>query len=98
MECHLINGTSFSLDISLVKLYAFRATNKETYQKFNKIIINGPGDVFDMVTLLYTCYLINSLTKELTLEDFINNLTAECQSLSFLTNATNKIMNGTARK
>lgn len=98
MICDLINGETFEIFVDLKKLLLFKADEKDKYSKFNTITLNGPKDIFDMMYLIYCCYLMNCETKQLSYEGFQNALPNENQTINFLSTATQIILNGKKRK
>ncbi len=97
-EIALINGEAFELLVDFQKLIAFKSTMKEQYQKFNTIVLNGPKDIFDMVYLAYCCYLMNSETKNLSYDGFINAIPEDMQNLASLNTIANQVIHGRKNK
>lgn len=98
MICNLINGESFEIFVDLKKLLLLKSEEREKYTKFNNITLFGAKDIFDMMYLIYCCYRMNNDEKTLSYEGFIKNLPEECQTISFLSTATQIILNGKKSK
>lgn len=73
----LENGQEVELILNFSTLYKIRGLKKESYEKYNKIIIQGQKDVMDIVTILYMAYLcanINNLDACMNEMEFMDNL------------------------
>lgn len=90
----LLNGETFSLIVDFLQLLEFKSTSKDEYEKFNKIVLNGPKDIFDMLRLVYGCYLMNSSSKMLNYNGFMNAFPTELRSINDLTLMANQVING----
>lgn len=66
---------SYPVKITFAKLATLRKKNKSAYEKYNKIIINGAQDVFDLLYIIYVGYLCGNEGEEnqLSYEYFIEN-------------------------
>lgn len=53
----LENGEIVQLTLNFGKLLNVRAKRKDIYKRYNKVMMDGPEDVFDNVIILYTAYL-----------------------------------------
>lgn len=94
----LTNGETFELAINFMQLITFKSSIKDEYTKFNNIVINGPKDIFDMTRLVYGCYLMNSTTKTLSYDGFLNAFPEELQSIGTLNKISSQIINGRKSK
>ncbi len=72
----LENGTSVKLTLNFSRLMYIRSSRKDIYKRYNDIMMDGPKDIFDNITILYTAYLcaLEDGEKELTEKEFIENL------------------------
>jgi len=57
MSYELNNGDTIKLTLNLKRLLMLKSTNKNQYDKANRIITRGAVDIFDMVDIIYTAYL-----------------------------------------
>lgn len=53
----LENGEIVQLTLNFGKLLNVRAKRKDIYKRYNKVMMDGPEDVFDNVIIVYTAYL-----------------------------------------
>ena len=68
----LENGETVQLTLNFGKLLNVRAKKKDIYKKYNKIMMDGPEDVFDNVVILYTAYLcgLDNIDNSMSEEEF----------------------------
>ncbi|RDU22210.1 hypothetical protein [Anaerosacchariphilus polymeriproducens] len=77
IEFELTDESKVTLSLAFILLLKLKNENKGMYEKFNKIIMNGPKDLFDNITILYTAYLCANLEhadKCLTEMQFIESI------------------------
>lgn len=63
MEFELEDGTKIQLTLAFYKIYQLKNKKKDIYEKYNKIMLKGPQEEVDMVTILYTAYLCANIDK-----------------------------------
>ena len=56
-EIELANGDKVKLTLNFKRLLNVRNKRKELYQRYNKIMMDGPKDLFHNITILYVAYL-----------------------------------------
>lgn len=56
-EIELINGDKVKLTLNFRRLLNVRNKRKDLYTRYNKIMMDGPKDVFHNITILYVAYL-----------------------------------------
>lgn len=56
-DFELADGTTVKLTLTFYCLYLLRSKKKDIYERYNKIMTNGPKEELDNVTILYTAYL-----------------------------------------
>lgn len=77
VEFTLMDDSVVKLTLTYARLYKVRAENKEAYDRYNKVMMEGSKDEFDNLFLLYTAYLCGLVgTGETTMsfEDFIEKV------------------------
>lgn len=53
----LTNGQEIKLTLNFARLLKVKNENKEIYERYNNVILNGTKDIFDMIDVIYTAYL-----------------------------------------
>lgn len=69
----LINGKTVNLTLNFKKLLNVKNKKKDLYKRYNKAIIEGMTDTFDVITILYTAYLccLDDIDTAMTEETFM---------------------------
>ena len=62
-DFELVDGTVVQLTLRYISLYQLRGKNRAAYDKYNRIMMKGPQEELENVTVLYTAYLCANLTK-----------------------------------
>lgn len=62
-DFELDDGAVVQLTLKYFALYQLRAKNKAAYDKYNKIMMKGPQEELENITILYTAYLCANLDK-----------------------------------
>lgn len=57
----LADGEVVQMTLRYYNLYQLKSKNKQAYTKYNKIMIKGPEEELENVTILYTAYLCANL-------------------------------------
>ena len=57
----LADGETVQMTLRYYNLYQLKSKNKQAYLKYNKIMIKGPEEELENVTILYTAYLCANL-------------------------------------
>lgn len=57
----LADGETVQMTLRYYNLYQLKSKNKQAYTKYNKIMIKGPEEELENVTILYTAYLCANL-------------------------------------
>ena len=57
----LDDGTVVQMTLKYFALYQLRAKNKAAYDKYNRIMMKGPQEELENITILYTAYLCANL-------------------------------------
>ena len=57
----LADGEIVQMTLRYYNLYQLKSKNKQAYLKYNKIMIKGPEEELENVTILYTAYLCANL-------------------------------------
>ena len=72
----LENGETVNLTLNFSKLMSVRSKKKEVYKRYNKIMMDGPQEVFDNTLILYVAYLcgLEDLDTAMSEHDFIQLL------------------------
>ena len=72
----LENGETVNLTLNFSKLMSVRSKKKEVYKRYNKIMMDGPQDVFDNTLILYVAYLcgLEDMENAMSEHDFIQLL------------------------
>lgn len=60
-EFELNNGEVVKMTLRFYSLYLLKGKNKQAYERYNKIMIKGPQEELENVTILYTAYLCANL-------------------------------------
>ena len=60
----LNDDREIKLTLNFARLLKVKNDYKDTYEKYNDIILNGTKDVFDMVDIIYTAYLCANIGEE----------------------------------
>lgn len=56
-EIEMTNGEKVKLTLNFKRLLNVRNKRKDLYQRYNKIMMDGPKDLFHNITILYVAYL-----------------------------------------
>lgn len=56
-EMEMANGEKVKLTLNFRRLLNVRNKRKDLYQRYNKIMMDGPKDLFHNITILYVAYL-----------------------------------------
>ena len=67
-EIETNEGDKIKLTLAYKYLYKLRSTNKAAYDDYNNIMMKGPKDEFDNITIIYTAYLCSLLEDNGTTE------------------------------
>lgn len=59
----LDDGEQVQMTLRFYNLYQLKSKNKHAYEKYNKIMIKGPQEELENVTVLYTAYLCANLAN-----------------------------------
>ncbi len=72
----LVNGDTVELTLNFKKLLNVRNKKKDLYKRYNKIIMEGMTDAFDVITILYTAYLcgLDNIDEGMTEEMFMESV------------------------
>lgn len=62
-ELELIDGTVVKLTLAFYALYQLKSKKKSVYDRYNKIMVNGPQEELENVTVLYTAYLCANIAN-----------------------------------
>ena len=75
-KLELLNGEEVDLTLNFKRLLEVRSKRKDLYERYNKIIMNGTKDGFDVITVIYTAYLcgLDDVENGMTEEDFLEVL------------------------
>lgn len=60
-EFEFDNGEVVKMTLRFYSLYLLKSKNKQAYERYNKIMIKGPQEELENVTILYTAYLCANL-------------------------------------
>lgn len=77
VEFTLMDDSVIKMTLTYARLYKVRAENKEVYDRYNKIMMEGSKDEFDNLFLLYTGYLCGLVGTEetpMSFEDFMEQV------------------------
>ena len=93
----LADGTEIKMTMNFMRLLALKSTNKARYEKFNKIMMDGPKDIFDNVELLYTGYLcaLDDQATAMSYEAFLENMP---DGINAVNSAVNELINPKKKK
>lgn len=93
----LADGTEIKLTMNFARLLSLKSKNKPRYDRFNRIMMDGPKDLFDNVELLYTAYLCaledgdTAMSYEAFLENIPDGINAVNTAVNELINPKKKI-------
>lgn len=62
-EFELADGSKVKMTLAFYALYQLKAKNKSLYERYNKIMVNGPQEELDNVVILYTAYLCANMAN-----------------------------------
>lgn len=62
-DFELDDGSVVQMTLRYYSLYLLRGKNKAAYEKYNKIMMRGPQEELENITILYTAYLCANLDK-----------------------------------
>ena len=62
-DFELNDGTVVQMTLQYFALYQLRGKNKTAYDRYNRIMMKGPQEELDNVTILYTAYLCANLAR-----------------------------------
>jgi hypothetical protein len=91
----LNNGESIKLTLNFARLLKIKNDNKEKYEKYNNVILNGTKDIFDMIDVIYIAYLCANIDKNVkSYDEFIElvppSTTLLAEKVNVLTNSKKK--------
>lgn len=61
----MADGSTVQMTLSFRRLMELKTRNKQQYENCNRIMMEGPKDIFDNVSILYTAYLCALDEKEI---------------------------------
>ena len=76
-EFELADGRKVKMTLRFYSLYLLKSKNKQAYEKYNKIMIKGPQEEIENVTILYTAYLcanLENIEECMSEMDFLMNM------------------------
>lgn len=85
----LNDNKEIKLTLNFARLLKVKNDYKDTYEKYNDIILNGTKDIFDMVHILYTAYLCANINEELL--DYNNFIELIPSSTTLIASKVNKL-------
>lgn len=88
-ELEFENGEKTELVLNFAALYKIRGSKSDVYKRYNKIILEGPADQFDLVTVAYTAYLcahVDTLADCMTETEFMEKLRYNPRELTAICN------------
>jgi hypothetical protein len=67
------DGSTCEMTLAFILLKRLSSKNKRAYEACQKVMVNGPKDEFDMLSVIYAGYLCANMDKEnlLTEDEFI---------------------------
>jgi hypothetical protein len=73
IDFELCDGTVVPLTLTFYALYQLKSKHKDAYDTYNKIMVAGIKEEFDMIHILYTAYLCANLNNDncLSFEEFL---------------------------
>lgn len=82
----LVDGTKVGLTLNFSRLLEVRSKRKDTYERYNKVIMEGLTDIFDQITVVYTAYLcgLEDLETAIPRKEFIELIPPNQMHLSKL--------------
>lgn len=57
IDFELMDGSVVKLTLAFYALYQLKSKNKSIYERYNKIMVTGPKEELENITILYTAYL-----------------------------------------
>lgn len=81
----LDDGSVIQLTLNLMLLYRLKSLRKDAYERFNNVMVKGPQDVFDNLTVVYTAYLcanIDTIDACTSYADFMQRASGSIQALT----------------
>lgn len=60
-DFELEDGSVVKMTLRFYSLYQLKSKNKAVYERYNKIMVKGPAEELENVTILYTAYLCANL-------------------------------------
>lgn len=77
LDFELADGTVVKTTLTYYSLYQLKTKRKGTYDRYNSIMVQGPKEELDNVTILYTAYLCANLNE-------IDNCLSELEFLQLM--------------
>ena len=62
-DFELADGTIVKVTLRFYSLYLLKSKNKAIYERYNKIMVNGPKEELDNCLILYTAYLCANISE-----------------------------------
>ena len=76
-DFELDDGRVVKMTLRFYALYLLKSKNKQAYERYNKIMIKGPQEELENVTILYTAYLcanLENIDECMTEMEFLQNM------------------------
>lgn len=76
-DFELANGTVVKMTLTYYSLYQLKTKKKNVYERYNQIMVQGPKEELDNVTILYTAYLcanLNNIDECMSDIEFMQNM------------------------
>lgn len=62
-EFEFSNGEKTEMTLTFYKIYQLKSKNRKLYDRYNKIMIKGPEEELEAITVLYTAYVCAHLDQ-----------------------------------
>lgn len=77
------DGSTCEMTLAFIRLKRLSSKNRHLYDAYNKIMVNGPKEELEMMTVLYAAYVCANLDSEnlLTEDEFIEKCGSDRQAV-----------------
>lgn len=85
-QLELMNGETVELTLNFRRLLEVRNKRKTVYEKYNKVIMQGTKDSFDVLAVIYTAYLcgLDNVEDGMPEDEFMNEVPPYIMTLNAL--------------
>lgn len=81
MELLLKNDRKVEVGMTFRKLAELRDKNKAAYGEYNRVVMNGPKEIFDYIAVIYAGYCCNAGENRMGYKEFLEFLPTDINKI-----------------